>query len=234
MVHCRGTRWRLYCGTTKEISGYSHHGRRKVVDCSWGHEPWDGGIVTINLIVSMCFIHELLLCFTLVHISNGSVSASLVGHILYSADLMSATCIPHLLLMVHRYIYSRYSSVFLMLYQLYHSLPSFTLNSSSSLYLKLQPELLLKVVTDTFRVCQSERVYTIFFSTRWGGKVAGYGVVTDGCVGEVVRVSLGPVICDRLLSNMPSLLTGSCQTLVTHLYLLDPVPEGSPCCQGLV
>jgi len=85
--------------------------------------------------------------FILLHISNGSVSASLVGHVLYSADLMAATCIPHILLMVHRYIYSRYSPVFLTLYQLYHSLPSSTLNSSSSLYLKLQPELLLKVVT---------------------------------------------------------------------------------------
>jgi len=90
--------------------------------------------------------HEPLLCFILLHISNGSVSASLVGHVLYLADLMSATCIPHLLLMVHRYIYSRYSFVFLTLYQLYHSLSSSTLISSSSLYLKLQPELLLKVV----------------------------------------------------------------------------------------
>jgi len=91
--------------------------------------------------------HRPLLCFRSLHISNGSVSASLVGHVLYSADLMSATCIPHSLLMVHRYIYSRYSPVFLTLYQLYHSLPSSTLYSSSSLYLKLQPELLLKVVT---------------------------------------------------------------------------------------
>jgi len=33
-----------------------------------------------------------------------------------------------------------------MLYQLYHSLPSSTLISSLSLYLKLQPELLLKVI----------------------------------------------------------------------------------------
>jgi len=62
------------------------------------------------------------LCFILLHISNGSVSASLVRHVLYLADLMFATCISHLLLMVHRYIYSRYSSVFLMLYQLYLSL----------------------------------------------------------------------------------------------------------------
>jgi len=91
--------------------------------------------------------HEPLLCFILLHISNGSVSTSLVGHVLYLADLMSATCIPHLLLMVHRYIYSRYSFVFHTLYQLYHSLPFSTLISSSSLYLKLQPELLLKVVT---------------------------------------------------------------------------------------
>jgi len=91
--------------------------------------------------------HGLLLCFISLHISNGSVSISLVGHVLYSADLMSATCIPHSLLMVHRYIYSRYSPVFLTLYQLYYSLLSSTLISSSSLYLKLQPELLLKVVT---------------------------------------------------------------------------------------
>ena len=81
--------------------------------------------------------HGPLLCFILLYISNGSVSASLVGHVLYSADLMSATCIPHSLLMVHRYIYSRYSPVFLMLYQLYHSLPSSTLNSSLSLYLSV-------------------------------------------------------------------------------------------------
>jgi len=92
--------------------------------------------------------HGPLLCFISLHMSNGSVSASLVGHVLYSADLMSATYIPHSLLMVHRYIYSRYSPVFLTLYQLYHSFPSSTLYSSSSLYLKLQPELLLKVVTN--------------------------------------------------------------------------------------
>ena len=67
----------------------------------------------------------------------GSVSALLVGHVLYSADLMSAICIPHILLMVYRYIYSRYSPVFPMLYQLYHSLPSSTLNLSSSLYLSI-------------------------------------------------------------------------------------------------
>jgi len=99
--------------------------------------------------------HGPLLCFISLHISNGSVSTSLVEHILYSADLMSATCIPHLLLMVHRYIYSRYSPVFLMLYQLYYSLPSSTLISFSSLYLKLQPELLLKVVTYMYQRTKS-------------------------------------------------------------------------------
>ena len=104
--------------------------------------------VMIDLIDSRCSTHELLLCFISLHIPNGSVSASLVGHVLYSADLMSAMCIPHFYLMVHRYIYSRYSSVFLMLYQLYYSLPFSTLISFSSLYLKLQPELLLKVVTE--------------------------------------------------------------------------------------
>ena len=93
--------------------------------------------VMISLIVFRCSTHGLLLCFILLHISNGSVSTSLVGHILYSADLMSAICIPHILLMVHRYIYSRYSPVFPILYQLYHSFPSSTLNSSSSLYLSV-------------------------------------------------------------------------------------------------
>jgi len=91
----------------------------------------------IDLIVSRCSTHGLLLCFTLLHIFNGSVSASLVGHVLYSADLMSAICSPHYCLMMHRYIYSRYSSVFLMLCQLYHSLPSSTLNSFLSLYLSV-------------------------------------------------------------------------------------------------
>jgi len=92
----------------------------------------------IDLIVSRCFTHGLLLCFILLHISNGSVSASLVRHVLYLADLMSV--LPH-------GTYSRYSSVFPMLYQLYHSLLSSTLISSSSLYLKLQSKLLLKVIT---------------------------------------------------------------------------------------
>jgi len=69
--------------------------------------------------------------------SNSSVSTSLVGHVLYSADLMSAICIPHYYLMVHRYIYNRYSPVFSTLYQLYHSLPSSTLILSSRLYLSI-------------------------------------------------------------------------------------------------
>jgi len=78
--------------------------------------------------------HGQLLCFISLHISNSSVNTSLVEYVLYSADLMSAICFLHSLLMVHRYIYS---SVFLMLYQLYHSLSSSTLISSSSLYLSV-------------------------------------------------------------------------------------------------
>jgi len=61
-------------------------------------------IVMIDLIASRCSIHGLLLCFTLLHISNGSVSISLVGYVLYLVDLMSAACIPHFYLMVYRYI----------------------------------------------------------------------------------------------------------------------------------
>jgi len=137
IVHCRSTRWRLHYWTTKEVSGYLCHRRRKVVVCSWGHESWDRGIVIIDLIDFRCSIHELFFCFISLHISNSSVSTSLVEHVLYSADLMSAICTPHFHLMVHRYIYSRYSSVFLILYQLYHSLPSSTLNLSSSLYLSV-------------------------------------------------------------------------------------------------
>jgi len=141
------TRQRLYCWTTKEVSGYLYHGRKKVIECLWEHEPWNRGIIMIDLIVSRCSTHGLLLCFILLHISNGSVSTSLVGHVLYSADLMSATCTPHSYLIVHRYIYSRYSSVFLTLYQLYLFFSFLTLISFSRLYLVLQPELLLKVVT---------------------------------------------------------------------------------------
>jgi len=93
--------------------------------------------VMIDLINSRCSTYGLLLCFISLYISNGLVSTSLVGHVLYLADLMSAICTPHFYLMVHRYIYSRYSFVFLILYQLYHSLPFSTLNSSSSLYLSV-------------------------------------------------------------------------------------------------
>jgi len=85
----------------------------------------------------MMQLHGQLLIFILPHLSNESVSTSLVGHILYSADLMSAICTPHLFLMVHRYIYSRYSPVFGTLYQLYHSLSSSTLLSPSSLCLSV-------------------------------------------------------------------------------------------------
>ena len=106
-------------------------------------------------VFTMMQLHGPLLCFRLLHISNGSVSTSLVGHVLYSADLMSAICSYYFI--VHRYIYSRYSSVFPMLYQLYHSLPSSTLISSSSLYLKLQPELLLKVITSINISCDYMR-----------------------------------------------------------------------------
>jgi len=58
-------------------------------------------------------------------------------HVLYLADLMSVICFSHLLLMIYRYIYSRYSFIFLMLYQLYHSLFFSTLILSSSLYLSV-------------------------------------------------------------------------------------------------
>ena len=93
--------------------------------------------VMINLIASRCSTHRLFLCFILLHISNGSVSASLVGYVLYLANLMSAMCITYFHLMVHKYIYSRYSSVFLTLYQLYHFLPFSTLILFSSLYLSI-------------------------------------------------------------------------------------------------
>ena len=122
---------------TKEVNSYLCHGRRKVVECSWGHKFWDRDIVMIDLITSRYSIHRLLLCFILLHISNSSVSVLLVGHILYSADLTSTICIPYYYLMVYRYIYSRYSPIFPMLYQLYYSLPFSTLISSLSLYLSV-------------------------------------------------------------------------------------------------
>ena len=46
--------------------------------------------VMIDLIASRCFTHGLLLLLILLHISNRSISASLVGHVLYSADLTAA------------------------------------------------------------------------------------------------------------------------------------------------
>ena len=67
-------------------------------------------------VFTMMWPHGPLLCFISLYISNSSVSTLLVRHVLYSADLMFAICIPYSLLMVHRYIYSRYSFVFLILY----------------------------------------------------------------------------------------------------------------------
>ena len=108
-----------------------------VAEYYWKHPATCNDRPHFIQVFTMMQPHRPLLCFISLHISNGSVSTLLVGHVLYSADLMSATCIPHSLLMVHRYIYSRYSPVFLMLYQLYHSLSSSTLNTSSSLYLSV-------------------------------------------------------------------------------------------------
>ena len=120
--------------------------------------------------------HGLLLRFILLHISDSLVSTSLVGYVLYSADLMSAICSFHLLLMVHRYIYSRYSPVFLILYQLYYSLPSSTLISFSSLYLKLQPELLLKVITKP-RLFSKVILCSDIFSVYWS-LLFGFSIIT--------------------------------------------------------
>jgi len=115
--------------------------------------------------------HGLLFRFILLHISDSLVSTSLVGHVLYSADLMSVICSPYLFLIVHRYIYSRYSSVFPILYQLYHSLPSSTLISFSSLYLKLQPELLLKIITKPrlfSKVVLCSNIFSVYWSLLFG------------------------------------------------------------------
>ena len=58
-----------------------------------------------------------------------------IAHILdYSNTQYNNDLIEHI---VHRYIYSRYSPVFGMLYQLYYFFPSSTLISSSSLYLSV-------------------------------------------------------------------------------------------------
>ena len=119
-------------------------------------------------------LHELLFCFISLHISNSSVSASLVGHVLYSADLMSATYISYSLLMVHRYIYSRYSPVFLTLYQLYHSLPSSTFNLFLSLYLSVATWVTVRdvrsrsgVIRNGAELLQNERDLT----TKSGGTI---------------------------------------------------------------
>ena len=108
---------------------------------TWGHKPWNGDIVIIDLTAHRyspwCNHTDYFFCFTLPHISNNSVSTSPVGHVLYSADLMSAIYFSHSLLMVHRYIYSRYSLVLLMLYQLYHFFLSSTLILSSNFYLSV-------------------------------------------------------------------------------------------------
>ena len=93
--------------------------------------------VMIDLITSRCFTHGLFLSLTFPQLYISSVSTSLVGHVLYSVDLMSAICTLYSYPLVHRYIYSRYSPVFLILYQLYHSLPFSTLISSLSLYLSV-------------------------------------------------------------------------------------------------
>jgi len=53
----------------------------------------------------MILLHELFLSL-LLYLYSSSVSALLVGHVLYSADLMSATHLPLPYLMVHRYIYT--------------------------------------------------------------------------------------------------------------------------------
>ena len=79
----------------------------------------------------MSLTHGLLLLLTLPCLYSSSVSTSLVGHVLYSADLMFAIYFSHFHLMVHS---SKYSLVFPTLYQLYHSPFSFTLNLPSSLY----------------------------------------------------------------------------------------------------
>jgi len=148
--------------------------------------------------------HGPLLCFILLHISNSSVSASLVGYVLCSADLMSATYIPHSLLMVHRYIYSRYSPIFPTLYQLYHSLSSSTLISSSSLYLKLQSELLLKVVTRiskrTYYHTSRETVYSNLSSKSISKPLKNIAKVITKGGSEKESNYLGP-----LLLNLPEL-----------------------------
>ena len=119
----------------------------------------------INLIISRCSTHGLLLCFTLLHISNGSVSTSLVGHVLYSADLMSTTCIPYSYLMVYivdtlLYFLCFTNYIIPFLPQLLHYPQVFTW--------VLQPELLLKIVTESlmypFPSCFFINSHTFSFS----------------------------------------------------------------------
>ena len=59
----------------------------------------------IDLINFRCFTHRLLLNFISLHISNGSVSALLVKHVLYLTDLMSAKCIPYVTNFIWSYLH---------------------------------------------------------------------------------------------------------------------------------
>ena len=52
-------------------------------------------IVMINLMFSMSPTHELLLSLTFPYLYSSSVSTLLLGHVLYSADLMPAILLPH-------------------------------------------------------------------------------------------------------------------------------------------
>jgi len=98
----------------------------------------------------MIQLHGQLLCFILLHISNRSVSASLVGYVLYLANLMSVICFPHSFLMVHRYIYIYIVDT--LLYSLCFTNCIIPFLSQLSYHPQvftwvLQPELLLKVIT---------------------------------------------------------------------------------------
>ena len=98
----------------------------------------------IDLIVSRCSTHRLLLHFTLLHIANGSVSTLLVGHVLYLANLMSAICSPYYYLMVHIVDTSLYSLCFTNCTIPF--LPLLSIHPQVFTWV-LQPELLLKVIT---------------------------------------------------------------------------------------
>jgi len=98
--------------------------------------------VTINLISYRCSPW----CN---HMDNFFVSYYFIYLIAQSAShwwgmffIQQTSCLPYVFLIhsswyIGIYIYSRYSLVFLTLYQLYYSLPSSTLISSSSLYLSV-------------------------------------------------------------------------------------------------